>query len=252
MSSEIKLVSYNIHNGLETETLIKNIQGFAEQGVVVFCLQEFWKWMQPIDLEIKFLENLGPDWQIKYETPPKPLHDYGVCILWKKTDLQIVSFECLALPLLSKTSWWGKLWIRFNGFGPEAFIVQRGALIGTFLWKECRLRITSLHMDWQGGRKHRLAQVKYLKEYLLTHPEVDHEVICGDWNSIGLWKKELEPKAFMELLGHDFKNACKETVITCPPFAVDHVFVKNLEIKNFKVPRLLGSDHFPVYIHLTS
>ena len=251
MNSEIKIVSYNIQKGLKAEALVKNIRSCAEEGVIVFCLQEFWKWTQPIDLEIKLLEALGPDWWIEYETSDKPRYDYGLCILWKNSALQALSFKRLAFPLISKAKTWEKLWLYFHGTGKEAFIPQRGALIGTFNWNSLRLRITNLHLDWQSGMRHRMKQITYLRDYLTTDSGSDFEVICGDFNSIGILKKAKQPRIFGRILGNEFENASNTLTITCPPFSLDHMFVKNLKVKYFQVRKLPGSDHFPIFACLS-
>lgn len=246
----MKIVSYNLHMGLETEAIVKNIKDFAAQGVDVFCLQEFWKWMQPVDLEELFLKTLGPEWQIEYQTPEKPLHDYGACILWNKSLLEAISFERLPLPKITKARLWERLFVRAHGFGPEAFVVQRGALVGTFRWKGKILRVTTLHLDWAGGFKQRKTQIEFIRDYLNSHPGVDYEIICGDFNTLGIFNKKKQAKIISNILGSEFHNVCDTVNITCPPFQLDHMFVKNLRVNNFKVCKLPGSDHFPILSEL--
>lgn len=242
---DMKIVSYNLHMGLETQAIVKNIKDFAYQGVDVFCLQEFWKWMQPVDLEIKLLEVLGAEWQMEYVTPNPPLHDYGLCILWKKSALTAISFEQLALPLVPKAKLWEKAWILLHGF--ETFIVQRGALVGTFRWNDKRLRITTVHLDWEGGFKQRATQLSYIRDYLTSLEKVDCEIICGDFNTIGVFNKTKQMKLVSNILGNEFHNACNTIGITCPPlFHLDYMFVKNLQVSNFQICKLAGSDHFPI------
>src|SRR5690349_1458655 len=117
---DLKIVSYNIHGGLQTASLVKNIRAFAAQGVNVFCLQEFFKWTQPQDLELLLKQTLGPEWQMEYETPPRSRYDFGACTLWNKSVLEAVSFERLSLPLIPKPKVWEKTWIRVHGAGPNA------------------------------------------------------------------------------------------------------------------------------------
>jgi endonuclease/exonuclease/phosphatase family metal-dependent hydrolase len=245
----MKIISYNLHMGLETEVIVKNIEDFAAQGVTVFCFQEFWKWMQPVDLEILLLEALGSEWQMEYVTPNPPLHDYGLCILWKKSALIALSFQKLPLPLLTKAKLWEKAFILLRGF--RTFIVQRGALAGTFVWNNRRLRITTLHLDWQGGLKQRITQLAYLKDYLDSLPGADFEIICGDFNTIGVFNKKKQAKIISNTLGSEFQNACDTLGVTCPPvFHLDYMFVKNLQVSNFQICKLAGSDHFPIFADL--
>jgi endonuclease/exonuclease/phosphatase family metal-dependent hydrolase len=245
---ELKIISYNIHMGLETEALTKNIMEFAKQGVDVFCLQEFWKWMQPVDLETLLLEALGPEWQIEYETPEKPSHDYGVCFLWNKSALKALSFHRLPMPKVAKPKLWEKAWIRAHGF--NTFNTQRGALIGTFNWNGQQVRITNLHLDWQGGVRQRAAQISHIKDFLTGNPKADYEIICGDFNTIGIFNKKKQPKMFIGILGDGFYDACSKPEPTCPPFILDHIFVKNFQVQEFQTHKLAGSDHYPVFARL--
>ncbi len=201
--------------------------------------------MQPADLEQLLLGALGSEWQIKYESPPRPQHDYGVCILWNQSILQVIFFQHLTLPLIPLAKVWEKVWIRLHGF--KDFIVRRGALIGTFNWNGCRVRITSLHLDWQGGRNHRKTQLAYIREYLILHPEADAEIITGDFNTINVFNKVEQGQRIAAIFGNEFHDACNKPAVTCPPFILDHMLVKNLQVLEFQVHTLAGSDHFPIF-----
>lgn len=241
----MRIASYNIHYGTKTDALVHNIRSLASQGTAVFCLQEFWKWMQPVDLEEALLDALGPDWQMEYETAPRPQHDFGQCILWNTTVLQALSFERLTLPPLPKAKMWEKFWIRFTGSGPEAFVVKRGALVGTFRWGDFHLRVANAHLDWQGGTAQRISQVVYVRDYLAAHPDADGDIICGDFNSIGVFDKTRQVEVFEKILD-EFENASSTPLMTCPPFTLDYLFVKNLWATDFRVHALRGSNHFPI------
>jgi endonuclease/exonuclease/phosphatase family metal-dependent hydrolase len=245
----MKIVCYNIHMGLETEAIVKNIKDFAAQGVEVFCFQEFWKWMQPADLEVLLLAALGPDWQMEYVTPEPPLHDFGQCILWKKSVLEPVSFEQLPLPLLPKAKRWEKAWISWLGF--DTYIVQRGALVGTFNWNNKRLRITVMHLDWQGSFKQRAAQLTYIKDYLAAQEAADFEIVCGDFNTLGVFNKAKQMERIANILGSEFSNTCSVMGETCRPLLhLDHIFVKNFRVNDFQIYKIPGSDHFPLFADL--
>jgi endonuclease/exonuclease/phosphatase family metal-dependent hydrolase len=244
--SNLKVVSYNIHMGLEADLLVKNICDFALQGVAVFCFQEFFKWRMPQDLESLLLKALGPHWQMEYETPSKNSYDNGACILWNESVLSAISFERLLLPQISKSRMWEKAWIRSHGFGANAFLLQKGALVGTFNWNSQRLRITSLHLDWQGGLRQRMTQLTFIGNYLVSHPNVNYEVICGDFNTIGLFNKGKQTRMILEILGNEFRDTATKLEPTFPPFVLDRILVKYLRAEWFQVYKLPGSDHFPI------
>jgi endonuclease/exonuclease/phosphatase family metal-dependent hydrolase len=204
----------------------------------------------PQDLEPLLLETLGAEWQMEYETPPKNSYDNGICILWNKSALEGITFERLSLPLIPQAKLWEKAWIRVHGFGRNAFLLQKGALVGTFKWNNRRLRITSLHLDWQGGLKQRTAQLAFIRDYLISRPNADHEIICGDFNTIGVLNKKRQIKLFLEVLGNRFQDAAANPEDTFPPFLLDHIFVKNLQSVQFQTSKLPGSDHFPVLAKL--
>lgn len=54
------------------------------------------------------------------------------------------------------------------------------------------------------------------------------------------------------ILGGGFKNACNSTeATTCPPLQhLDQMFVKNLQVNDFQIRKLPGSDHFSLIAEL--
>lgn len=248
MSADLKIVSYNILLGRKPQEITKNLKDFAREGVQIFCLQEVWKEFRGVDISALLLKALGPGWQAECFLSSKPNNfDYGLCMLWQSSTLQSVSFEHLSLPLLPKL----KIWEKFVHFsrGFPAVPSRRGTLIGVFNFAGKQIRISTVHLDWQGGLKERVNQISFLKQYLASPPSFDYELLCGDFNTIGIFSRKEQSHQVETLLGPEFKDAFTKPYITVTPGQrLDHLFAKGFSVKDAQVCKVPGSDHFPIMV----
>jgi endonuclease/exonuclease/phosphatase family metal-dependent hydrolase len=246
MSHNLKVVSYNIHMGQEPQAVVKNIQKFASEGVKLFCLQEVrqeWKKVSIVEL---LLKTLGEDWQAEYFLSNKPnSFDYGLCMIWHSSELEPVSFQPIALPALEELKTWEKVFELYKrkDSGP----IQRGALIGTFKMGGKVIRVSTAHLDWQGGFGQRASQIKFIKDNFLSHSKVDYEIVCGDFNTLGYFSRKRQAQQIELLLGEGFKSSFTKTYSTfTPKQQLDYIYVKGFSIQGAEVCKVRGSDHFPV------
>jgi endonuclease/exonuclease/phosphatase (EEP) superfamily protein YafD len=124
---------------------------------------------------------------------------------------------------------------------------QRAALIGHFNLNGKTLRISNLHLDWQGGFKQRGAQLKHLRDYLKAKKAAEFEIFCGDFNTVGFYRfSEKRLSKLKKVLGEEYINAFHNERTTSYLQMLDHIFVKNMVVSKAQVLKLKGSDHFPL------
>lgn len=250
---QFKIVSYNINNSIRTKQVIDNISNFAAMGVSVFCLQE----VRPHESEDQFigdliLNTLGPRWKGEFFLGINPKSfDYGLALIWNLEVLQPTKFEKIFFPMLNKM----RLYEQALEFVKvkDIRLTQRGALIGAFSYAGSQLRINNVHLDWQGGSEHRFSQFEYLIKYLDAEmPPVEYEIICGDFNTLGIRDNSKELNRIQALLGEKFISSFPKFTRTTTHFQhLDHIFARNLKISQGKVFRLPGSDHYPIMTTLS-
>jgi endonuclease/exonuclease/phosphatase family metal-dependent hydrolase len=244
MESKLTIVTYNIHHGSKAEAITSNIVSLAANGVNVFCLQEIRKQPGESFLLDSLLKKLGSDWKAEYIIKPDS-NDLGLCTIWDNSKLQAVNFEPLLLPKLQKLYFYELAWEKIRKEYPRP--VQRAVLIGDFLVNGKRLRITNVHLDWQGGAKQRSMQLSHVYTHVKSKEKADHEIMCGDFNTIGFYRfHKRRLKKIKHLVGNEFENQPPKKPTTTYLETLDHVFVKNLAIIKTEIIKLKGSDHFPL------
>jgi len=247
--SELKLASYNIYDGYNRDNIIENILNFAEQGVNFFCLQEVRSSETGDFIGDVLLQKLGSGWQSEYFVATVPSSDYGLAMYWRKDILSPLKFETVSLAKLDFLSLFEQLIEYAQGNRTQP--IQRGALAGTFMMDGKVLRITNIHLDWHGGKKHRLKQLKQLVDHLKKMPPVNSEVVCGDFNTVSFVGTDSHLKEIHMTLGEDFFNSIPEIRSTARLGQhLDHIFARNLKLQEAKIQEVVGSDHYPVIASL--
>lgn len=246
MPKKLKIISYNIHKSLKNKAIVKNVKKISASGASVICLQEV-RSSEDNFIVNEILHELGSAWEAhSFLSPEENSFDYGLCILWKTEALKPLEFKKIRLPILGVNNpVWQFLQIIYHGKpGPH----MRGALIGTFSDNDGKkVRISNIHLDWQGRLKHRIKQIKYLKENLDYAEEVHCEIVCGDFNTIGLFTRKRQIKKISAALGEQFThNPEPGATMAVSRQALDHIFVKGFGMHEHGVYKLKGSDHYPV------
>ncbi|HLD12289.1 MAG TPA: hypothetical protein VJB87_01715 [Candidatus Nanoarchaeia archaeon] len=258
----LKVVTYNILHGYHPDSILKNIAFFIKKGVSVFCLQEadvcFEKPLKSF-LKNKHLKN----WRVQYARVGL---GGNLAVLWDASCLSAGKFETLWLPCLPRPP----LISRLKGHGG---IIKRGALVGTFVSKNKIVRVVNCHLAWEGGIKHRLVQLNYLKEKL---PDIGiSDVIAGDFNTFApSFLRRLQQVKVESLLGPSWKNVLPDISWSCDvsysapqdkwetvvgicrlldiklQSRLDYIFVRNVSVIGAKMIDLPGSDHRPLMVSL--
>lgn len=239
------LVTYNIFDGRNTEKIISNILELIQNGTSVICLQEVRQVYRNVAFTKLLAERLPKHYSAKYFLEGDARwFDYGLGMLWDTSLLSLQSFHQLSLPEQGHLTFWNKLFYWMLGLEPK--IIKRGALIGTYIFKHKEIRITNLHLDFQGGISHRAHQLKSLTDYLASQVHVDHEVICGDFNTLGLFKKQEKILTLEKRLGDGFRSVMRQAYNSQVVQQLDYIFTKNLTVGKVGLLKLSGSDHYPL------
>lgn len=267
MSERLKLVSYNIQNAVHADNIALNVGQMQKNTADIFCLQE----ARLIDGDFvgdRLTGQLGEKWRGEfYLSTDNPSIDLGLGILWNSTKLRLQELERVPLPKLKKLSFIESL--PTSSPNPP----QRGAMVATFTLDGQPIRISNLHLDWQGQAAHRMDQLKYIVSHLGQKPGVDAEIICGDFNTAGSQnsarKQQNEIKA---ILGEGFTEAFPDLRWTSDGASIDparglsniqgllvnlgirfyqrldYVFVKGLSVTDARMEKIDGSDHYPLVV----
>jgi endonuclease/exonuclease/phosphatase family metal-dependent hydrolase len=245
MTGELKIATYNIHDGREPQAVAGTIKSLMAQGISLVCLQEVRTIYRGINIRDVLKKELGSSIQAEYFLGANAeWFDYGLGILWDSEVLTSTSFAHLPLPELPKFKTWEKAFFPLHGLKVAPF--KRGALIGTFNLKGKKLRVTNVHLDFHGGHEQRAKQITYLKSYLDSQAPVDYEIICGDFNTLGFFNRTGKAKAIQTLLTNELKSVFAKPYSTIAYQQLDYIFQKGFQTQDSRVHKLSGSDHFPV------
>lgn len=243
--ADITIASYNLNHGSNKAKLLSNIGFLASQNVDVFCFQEIRASKDEGFIGDEILSSLGPAWKGEFLLSYNSKNDYGLGMVWNSEVLKLQSFQSIDLPSLQGLPRFQSIIEQYVLSG-EASPVKRAANVGTFEVNGKTLRVANVHADWHGGPFHRLAQIEHLLNFLNTETS-DAELICGDFNTIGLFSNKNQMKMLLQLLGDRYVTAFpKFHLTTFHGQHLDHIFAKNCTIEKAQIHRILGSDHFPV------
>jgi len=243
--SQITLASYNLNHGSNKVKLIANINYLATQGVDVFCLQEIRTGRHESFIGDDMLSALGPSWKAEFLLSYNSKNDYGLGVIWNADKLQLQHFQSIDLPTLQGIPRLQSIIEQYLLSG-DASPVKRAANVALFKVDDAVIRIVNVHADWHGGMEHRLSQVKHLLEYLKSEP-YHAELICGDFNTIGLLSNKKQMTMLRDALGAEYVSAFPDfRLTTFHGQHLDHIFAKNCDFKRTQIYRIMGSDHFPV------
>lgn len=264
-ATSFALATYNVFRGRRISAIVKNIEKLAAQGLDIICLQEMKHSPGKIFLGDILEKKLGSGWQMEYLLG---LGDnLGLAILWRVDRFDLKDKMEILLP-------------RIRHYHPGRQItalrslpLQRGALSLRLFSKGAKreVRVTNVHLDFQGGVRHRTEQFSYLAESLRATASNSPEIICGDMNTLGLkpWRK-VQTKYFSEILGDRFIEASRDIRKSwrvgsinplndlsrrprwldklCRQFGqrLDYIWSAGLQVSETGVLYAEGSDHYPV------
>ena len=248
--NEIKLVSYNLDHSSKKNKLVQNIRKLSLLGTNIFCFQEIRTGNPDEFIGNAILDALGSDWKGEFLISENSKNDYGLGIIWNSSELELDNFQALDFPLLPQLFHLDRLVEQYLLSG-DATPVKRAALIATFQINGQQFRLSNVHADWHGGFEHRFNQIQFLLNHLKTS-DIKSEIICGDFNTIGLFRSYKQIKKIQELLGSEFINFFpKHRITSIHGQRLDHVFARNFNQNSAKVHLMLGSDHFPIMVSMT-
>jgi len=272
--NELIVATYNILFGNNTKQIIENIKKMADEGVNLFCLQEVINKPNEVFIIDQMLKSLGKNWQAEYHVGTENSKlSIGTAIIWDADKLKLKQTEKILLPKIKKFDINENLFYKIIGHAP--FPLQRRAIVCYLSIDQTLVRVTCLHADNVGGPKHRLKQIRYVTSCMQKLRPVDHEIICGDFNTFDLLKTGYEKRLLHKIFGEkfidaseglgwtsdiqrlDFRTSMKIFSWFIKTFRVhirrklDYIWVKNFEVVSCRKWDLPGSDHLPLIAKLT-
>ncbi len=263
----ITCATYNILHGYHRELVLKNIRFLIEEGADVICLQE---------AEVRFkgaLRKLLGEKELAGWEMRSGHAGFGgnVAILWKSERLRLARTKLIKLPKPLIPSTLQRIQVRRL----KKFDANRVALVGTFDADGQTIQITSAHIAWEGGNRHRMRQLQYLRE-ALEEDAADIRIVAGDFNT-------LAPRALRHVherrgqrgLGAHYINALpklswsydtshadpRDGLGFLPKLhragvrfraRLDYIFATNVVVTSSAMHDLPGSDHRPLIAAFTA
>jgi endonuclease/exonuclease/phosphatase (EEP) superfamily protein YafD len=86
-------------------------------------------------------------------------------------------------------------------------------------------------------------------DYIATQPQVEREIICGDFNTLGVFGKQSKITSLQNQLGNRFQSVIQKPYSSAIIQQLDYIFVKGLTVETAKILHLKGSDHYPITAH---
>jgi len=257
----ITCATYNILHGYHRELVLKNIRFLIEEGADVICLQE---------AEVRFkgaLRKLLGEKDLAGWEMHSGHGGFGgnVAILWKSGRLQLASTKLVRLPKPLIPSTLQHLQMRRL----KKFDTNRVALVGTFKADGQIVQITSAHIAWEGGSRHRMRQIRHLRA-TLEEEAADIRIVAGDFNTLAPRAlRHVHEKRVEQALGPQYINALPrlswsyDTSHADPGDGLgflpklhragvrfrarlDYIFATNVSVTSSAMHDLPGSDHRPL------
>lgn len=257
----ITCATYNILHGYHRELVLNNIRFLIAEGADVICLQE---------AEVRFRGALrkllgGKDfagWQMR-----SGHSGFGgnVAILWNSDRLELARTRLIRLPKPLIPSTLQRLRVRRL----KKFDTNRIALVGTFEAAGQSVQIASAHIAWEGGSRHRMRQLQYLRE-ALEEEAADIRIVAGDFNTLAPQAlRHVHERRVERVLGAHYVNALPklawsyDTSHADPSDGLgflpklhragvrfrarlDYIFATNVVVVSSAMHDLPGSDHRPL------
>jgi len=267
----ITIATYNIQAANKPRAILRNIHTMVQNGVVIFCIQEVRQAKKKKFIGNKLLEMLGKEWQIEYffQTNGKT-KELGLCIIWNTSVVKAYAVERLLLPPLSRRTFIEFCWEKLLLMKRRSFFRRKVLIIDFYLGRK-KVRVTNIHLDWQGGPLHRKNQLQFAYARLNAMPPVDYEVICGDFNTVKWPNVSNEEKHLSAVFGERFTDVSSgiawtadlnalsfygvlNTIINTVVKAlhihlfhkIDYIWSRKLTCISCDILKAGGSDHFPL------
>lgn len=257
----ITCATYNILHGYHRDLVLQNIRFLIDEGADVICLQE---------AEVRFKGALRKflgqkelaGWEIHSEHK-----GFGgnVAILWKTDRLKLMQTRLIRLPkpLIPSTLQ------RLHPKRLKRFDVNRVALVANFESEGQTLQITSAHIAWEGGNRHRMRQIRHMRE-ALEEDAADVRIVAGDFNTLAPRAlRHIHERRVEKVLGAHYINALPKLswsydISHADPgdglgflpalhragvrfrARLDYIFATNVAVTSSMMHDLPGSDHRPL------
>lgn len=254
----VTCATYNILHGYHRAHILKNIRFLVQEGADVVCLQEaevrFEKYLRELLAEEAFAA-----WDVSFAHAGL---GGNVATIWNTTKLSFKDAQTVMLPKLRVAPPIPRL----AGLMKK---INRVALVTHFEVDGRTLQVVNVHLAWEGGARHRLRQLKHLREELMR-TAADFRIVTGDFNTIGARPLRARQERGVErTLGAEFRNAFPKLPWTYDTSFIDpeeglqfmatlsraglrfrrrldYMFAQDLSVIEARMHDLPGSDHRPL------
>ncbi|MFA6006013.1 MAG: hypothetical protein WC775_06065 [Patescibacteria group bacterium] len=268
---QLGIATYNIQFSQHPNEVVLNILRLSRSNISIFALQEVLNTKEHIIKNI--LAKLGSNWKAVCNLGDQSsVLGMGNCLIWDTKRLQLIRSEKVFLPKSKKLALHELVFSLVAGGISTPF--QRRAIVGYFKYSNNTIRISNIHLDHNGGQANRESQLNYIRQYLARNRLLNHEILCGDFNSFDLLKTGAEFQMHERILGDKFLNVSKNIQWTADLNSMDiklaafffktlikmfnlhirrkldHIWIANLRCASCVSPETKGSDHNPLLAYL--
>lgn len=273
-TKKLIIATYNIQFSQHPKEIEKNILTMVSMGTSVFCLQEVVFDSDKTFIIGVLLKKLGNNWKAIYNLGnKKSILGMGNCIIWNTKILNLEKEQKEFLPKCKSLKINERIFSLIVAGITAPF--QRRVIIGYFKFNNVIIRISNIHLDHNGGLENRKKQLLYLINILKKNKSINHEIICGDFNSLDLLNNGKEIIMQRKILGDYFIDVSKDSGWTADLYNIDiinsgmklikllikylhlhirrkldYIWVKNITSFGCKKLILKGSDHNPLIAYL--
>jgi endonuclease/exonuclease/phosphatase family metal-dependent hydrolase len=254
--------TYNILHGYHRDMVLKNIRFLIKEGADVICLQEVEVPFEPA-LKQFLAQKEFVGWQMRCAHA-----GYGgnVAILWRSGKLRYKKAAMVRLPKLKAPT---NLRRHVQVKRLRKFDTNRVALVAYFEAGGTVFQITSVHLAWEGGSRHRMNQLRHLRHELEKTP-ADVRLVMGDFNTLApMALRRVHERRVEQTLGSHYVNALprlkwsydtshadpRDGLGFLPALhragvtfrtRLDYIFGKGVSVISGHMHDLPGSDHRPL------
>jgi endonuclease/exonuclease/phosphatase family metal-dependent hydrolase len=270
-----KVATYNILHSFNPGQISKNIKLLAEDGVILFALQEVVQEKGKEFMGDVILTNLGGKFAAAFALTHIINNLYlGTAIIYKKKQLELISYQEIPMRKKYKLSFKDNLISKFI-MGGEGIVYPRIFINSKLKMGRKTIHFSSVHPEFFGNIDYRIREISEFMTKRFTPKKNEIEIICGDFNNIDLLNTKKEFRKIKEVLGEGFSDATASIPYSVDIFNVsedyaaphfklfkkifpfhlykkiDYIWVKNVNVLSSKYYSLKGSDHFPLVAELS-
>jgi len=206
----MKIITFNIQGGFKIDELC----GEIKEKLVPFdilCLQEVCESKKIKNHAQQIAKSIGEDYSSKSFLPIDfKVKRMGNAFVFNQKTVKVLSSQGFNFPLFSPGLFWKLL--------TRCFCLDCDRLCQTALFQThqgSKIRISNFHLGFVGATAVRKKQIQFAIRTLSGLKKSDRELILGDFNTIGVFRKRFSELSLFFRAG--FREASKDIAWTASP-----------------------------------